>query len=859
MENYRATFNSSDFTADTIIASDAIIDNLSLSLLDIKDQTISGTLTLSALDSSKVLQTDANKNVITSNTINNPILTGTTDVENIDISGTTITKGVTCFNDIGGKQFEIDPTTKNINFYLNGISYSLSWNSSYGRPMFKQTSSGAGYPLVFSGIWLGGPGVSDGNGDTVLTVRNVSGYEVHKLTPTNATFTAATLSGACVCNGSFQLSGTALTQKLNVLNGSGSSVFYVSSTNGAMVAGAITSNGTADINGNFTVKNTNSTTKFRVLDASNNVLFLINTTTPSISIGNATRPTAINFVNGTSNSFMKLDASNNVVYDTNTYLTTTDAASTYLTIANAASTYQPIITGAATTITSTDLTPLKALISDSLGKVNVSSVTSTELGYLSGVTSAIQTQINSKLSILDAEGQYLKSINPIWIMGNFNTPLTANRAMIIDGSKNVTISPTTSTELSYVSGVTSAIQTQLNTKAPTTNPTFSGTITTPLTANQIVSTNGSSQLSTLPYSSSQVTSSNIVQTDANGYINATRMVFSGTATVGGYNYGINLRNTSTGGTGIRFEVNSGVDGYAIYTNADGSLNTSHKSIVFKPVTNNTSYFKVQNSTGTNILECDVTNQIVKTVNVSTTGYNSIGGANNSTKFGVSDSIGNTILNVSTIASGDGYCPITMDQAKLSVGNLGSSSFVQTDSSGYLTTSKTLSGATLSGTTTLSGSIIPNTNNTQSIGSSTVGIATVYTNNSQLIKDANHFALSSVQFTNVPQGTGTTAVLTIPFKTGFTDGNCCIIKVLGVANGGYNNGAVQYFESTSGCFYQASIWKFIGSAPTITYTGGGLFSYYWYISGSNLQIIANQNSGQSGNVTIKYEIVYGTKN
>ena len=40
----------------------------------------------------------------------------------------------------------------------------------------------------------------------------------------------------------------------------------------------------------------------------------------------------------------------------------------------------------------------RALISDGSGYVSASSVTATELGYLSGVTSAIQTQINSKVS-----------------------------------------------------------------------------------------------------------------------------------------------------------------------------------------------------------------------------------------------------------------------------------------------------------------------------------------------------------------------------------------------------------------------------------------------------------------------------
>lgn len=57
---------------------------------------------------------------------------------------------------------------------------------------------------------------------------------------------------------------------------------------------------------------------------------------------------------------------------------------------------QAAITGGASSITSNDLTASKALISDTNGKVAASSVTSTELGYLSGVTSAIQTQINTK-------------------------------------------------------------------------------------------------------------------------------------------------------------------------------------------------------------------------------------------------------------------------------------------------------------------------------------------------------------------------------------------------------------------------------------------------------------------------------
>jgi hypothetical protein len=59
---------------------------------------------------------------------------------------------------------------------------------------------------------------------------------------------------------------------------------------------------------------------------------------------------------------------------------------------------QAAITGAATTITSSNLTASRAVISNASGKIDVSATTDTELGYVSGVTSAIQTQINGKVT-----------------------------------------------------------------------------------------------------------------------------------------------------------------------------------------------------------------------------------------------------------------------------------------------------------------------------------------------------------------------------------------------------------------------------------------------------------------------------
>ena len=69
---------------------------------------------------------------------------------------------------------------------------------------------------------------------------------------------------------------------------------------------------------------------------------------------------------------------------------------------NALNAKQATITGAATTITTNNLSAARALVSDSTGKVAVSTVTSTELGYMHGVTSNVQTQLNNKQATLTA-------------------------------------------------------------------------------------------------------------------------------------------------------------------------------------------------------------------------------------------------------------------------------------------------------------------------------------------------------------------------------------------------------------------------------------------------------------------------
>lgn len=160
---------------------------------------------------------------------------------------------------------------------------------------------------------------------------------------------------------------------------------------------------------------------------------------------------------------------------------------------------QATITGGATSITSSDLTASRALASDASGKVAVSSVTATELGYVSGVTSAIQTQLNAKVgtSLTSAYifvGNVSNIATGVAISGDISisnaglvaissgvivnddinasaaiavsklAAVTASRALVSDVSGFISASSVTSTELGYISGVTSAIQTQINAK-----------------------------------------------------------------------------------------------------------------------------------------------------------------------------------------------------------------------------------------------------------------------------------------------------------------------------------------------------------------------------------------------------------
>ena len=99
------------------------------------------------------------------------------------------------------------------------------------------------------------------------------------------------------------------------------------------------------------------------------------------------------------------------------------------------------LTGAGSTIDTETLTASLAMVTDSNGKVAVSAVTATELGYASGVTSNIQTQLNAK--------------GTVSTLSDLSVTSTATELNILDG---VTA---TAAELNINDGGTSATSTTI--------------------------------------------------------------------------------------------------------------------------------------------------------------------------------------------------------------------------------------------------------------------------------------------------------------------------------------------------------------------------------------------------------------
>ena len=153
--------------------------------------------------------------------------------------------------------------------------------------------------------------------------------------------------------------------------------------------------------------------------------------------------TSIGNVSGTEISYLD-NVSSNIQTQLNGKLASAAAATTYAPLANAT------LTGDVTLPATTD----------------IGTVTGTEISYLANTTSEIQGQIDSKLATTVAANTYAPIDGP-----TFTTSATLPAA--------TTIGNVSATEISYVEGVTSSIQTQLNAKAPLAGATFTGSVEVP--------------------------------------------------------------------------------------------------------------------------------------------------------------------------------------------------------------------------------------------------------------------------------------------------------------------------------------------------------------------------------------------
>lgn len=143
---------------------------------------------------------------------------------------------------------------------------------------------------------------------------------------------------------------------------------------------------------------------------------------------------------------------------------------------------------------------------------SIGNVTSTEISYVDGVTSSIQTQLDAKApsaspTFTGTVTLPTGTVTSEMILNGTIVNADINASAAIDWTKLAVSSTVSSTELGYVDGVTSSIQTQLDSKAPlypSTNAQTGTTYTLVLgdTGKYVEMNNASANTLTVPPNSS---------------------------------------------------------------------------------------------------------------------------------------------------------------------------------------------------------------------------------------------------------------------------------------------------------------------------------------------------------------------
>ncbi len=188
--------------------------------------------------------------------------------------------------------------------------------------------------------------------------------------------------------------------------------------------------------------------------------------------------------NGTASTTTTIQSSQTV----NRTLTLPDATTTLLGTNNTAAITNKTIDADSNTITNIENADIKAAAAIDATKIADGSVSSTEFQYINSVTSNVQDQLNAKeptITVLPvAKGGTNSSTalnnnrNIVSSGGQIveSAAITADRALISDANGLPTHSVTTNSELAFVNGVTSAIQTQIDSKVAKAGDTMTGNL-----------------------------------------------------------------------------------------------------------------------------------------------------------------------------------------------------------------------------------------------------------------------------------------------------------------------------------------------------------------------------------------------
>jgi hypothetical protein len=146
---------------------------------------------------------------------------------------------------------------------------------------------------------------------------------------------------------------------------------------------------------------------------------------------------------------------------------------------------QATITGAITTVLSSDLTANRAVVSNGAGKVIASSILDTEINQLAGIGgTTIATQLAGKQATITGA-----------ITTVLTSDLTANRAAVSNGAGKLIASSILDTEINQLAGIGgTTIATQLAGKQNTITGAITTVLTSDLTANRVIVSNGSGKV-----------------------------------------------------------------------------------------------------------------------------------------------------------------------------------------------------------------------------------------------------------------------------------------------------------------------------------------------------------------------------